>query len=196
MVLALCIGDFHVPMRAADVPAKFKQLLVAGKIQHILCTGDLCIKEMHDYLKGICSDLHIVKGEFDESNYPETKVLTVGSFKIGICHGHQVIPWGDIESLAMLQRQLDVDILVSGHVTSQVAGEKDKERKQCKVLKYEDRLLVNPGSATGAYNGITHDVKPSFVLLDIAELKVDAYVYELVDGDVKVEKVDEFVRKQ
>eukprot|EP00959_Pyramimonas_sp_CCMP1952_P281972 5893302-Pyramimonas_sp.AAC.2 len=44
MVLALCIGDFHIPQRAADFPAKFKQLLVPGKIQHILCTGDLCIK--------------------------------------------------------------------------------------------------------------------------------------------------------
>jgi vacuolar protein sorting-associated protein 29 len=27
----------------------------------------------------------------------------------------QVVPWGDLDSLAMLQRQLDVDILVTGH---------------------------------------------------------------------------------
>lgn len=44
MVLALCIGDFHIPFRAADFPAKFRQLLAPGKIQHVLCTGDLCIK--------------------------------------------------------------------------------------------------------------------------------------------------------
>ena len=29
-------------------------------------------------------------------------MVTVGQFKIGICHGHQVVPWGDPESLAMV----------------------------------------------------------------------------------------------
>ena len=43
------------------------------------------------------------------------QVLEVGEFRIGLIHGHQVVPWGDIESLAALQRRLDVDILVSGH---------------------------------------------------------------------------------
>ena len=37
-----------------------------GKIQHILSTGNLCTKETHDYLKSLASDLHIVKGDFDE----------------------------------------------------------------------------------------------------------------------------------
>ena len=46
---------------------------------------------------------------------PETKVVRIGQFSIGLCHGHQVVPWGDPESLANLQRQLDVDILISGH---------------------------------------------------------------------------------
>lgn len=49
------------------------------------------------------------------TNYPDQKVVTVGNFKIGLTHGHQVVPWGDIESLALIQRQLDVDILITGH---------------------------------------------------------------------------------
>jgi vacuolar protein sorting-associated protein 29 len=32
------------------------------------------LQETQDYLKGICPDLHIVKGQFDEGTYPETKV--------------------------------------------------------------------------------------------------------------------------
>jgi vacuolar protein sorting-associated protein 29 len=44
MVLVLALGDLHVPHRAADLPAKFKSMLVPGKIQHIICTGNLCIK--------------------------------------------------------------------------------------------------------------------------------------------------------
>ena len=140
MVLVLCIGDLHIPHRVADLPAKFKSLLVPGKIQHVLCTGDLCVKEVHDYLRGICPDVHVVKGQFDEYGpLPETKVITVGDFNIGVIHGHQIVPWGDLDALAAQQRRMNVDILVSGHT------------HQFKAYKYEDRLLVNPGSATGAW---------------------------------------------
>jgi predicted phosphodiesterase len=44
MVLVLALGDLHVPHRAPDLPAKFKSMLVPGKIQHIICTGNLCSK--------------------------------------------------------------------------------------------------------------------------------------------------------
>ncbi|KAJ6814929.1 putative vacuolar protein sorting-associated protein 29 [Iris pallida] len=70
MVLVLALGDLHIPHRAADLPTKFNSMLVPGKIQHIVCTGNLCSK---------------------------------------------VVPWGDLDSLAMLQRQVDVDILATGH---------------------------------------------------------------------------------
>lgn len=44
MVLVLAIGDLHIPHRASDLPQKFKSMLVPGKIQHIICTGNLSIK--------------------------------------------------------------------------------------------------------------------------------------------------------
>ena len=56
-----------------------------------LISGNLCTKESYDYLKTLASDVHVVRGDFDEnSNYPEQKVVTVGQFRIGLCHGHQV----------------------------------------------------------------------------------------------------------
>jgi predicted phosphodiesterase len=46
---------------------------------------------VQDYFKGLCNDVHIVKGEYDEvQSYPEHKVLSIGGFKLGLCHGHQV----------------------------------------------------------------------------------------------------------
>ena len=49
------------------------------------------MQEVHDYLKTICPDLHVTRGEYDEdARYPETKTLTIGQFKLGLCHGHQV----------------------------------------------------------------------------------------------------------
>ena len=29
-------------------------------------------------------------------------MLQVGQFKIGLTHGHQVVPWGDIDSLSLV----------------------------------------------------------------------------------------------
>lgn len=43
----------------------------------------------------------------------------------------------------MLQRQLDVDVLVSGHT------------HKFQAYEYADKFFVNPGSATGAYSALT-----------------------------------------
>jgi predicted phosphodiesterase len=58
----------------------------------------LCTKESYDYLKTLANDVHIVRGDFDENTaWPEQKVVSVGQFKIGLCHGHQLVPWGDAD---------------------------------------------------------------------------------------------------
>lgn len=55
-------------------------------------------------------------------------------------------------------------------------------------------LLINPGSATGAYSMVAQDPVPSFVLIDINGSSAVVYVYELVHADaespqVKVDKL-------
>ena len=69
-MLVLVAGDFHIPHRCNAMHPKFKKLLVPGKIQHILCTGNLCTKETYDYLKTLASDVHVVRGDFDEVWFP------------------------------------------------------------------------------------------------------------------------------
>lgn len=60
MVLVLALGDLHIPHRAPDLPAKFKSMLVPGKIQHVICTGNLCIKVSIVWsvflLEGLCAE--------------------------------------------------------------------------------------------------------------------------------------------
>uniref|UniRef100_A0A7S0MGT0 Vacuolar protein sorting-associated protein 29 n=1 Tax=Cryptomonas curvata TaxID=233186 RepID=A0A7S0MGT0_9CRYP len=187
-MLVLVIGDMHIPHRVQSIPDKFKKLLVPDKIQSVICTGNLCCKEQFDYLKSLSGDVHIVKGDFDEGNYPENKVMTYHNWKIGVCHGHQIVPWGDIEAMSMLQRQLDVDVLVTGH-THKFA-----------ISSHEGKLFVNPGSATGAYSGLQSETVPSFVLLDVQEGLLTIYVYELLpsaagDGEFEL-KVQELKHKK
>ena len=73
-------------------------------------------QEWLESLASAKSQMHAVRGEFDDySNFPETKVVTIGNVKIGLIHGHQVTPWGDLEALATVQRRLDCDVLIHGH---------------------------------------------------------------------------------
>lgn len=52
----------------------------------------------------------------------------------------KIIPWGDTDALAILQRQLDVDILITGHT------------HKFEAFEHENKFYINPGSATGAYH--------------------------------------------
>ena len=56
----------------------------------------------------------VSQGEFDEETYPDQKVVSVGQFRIGLCHGHQIVPWGDHDAISSTQRALDVDIMITG----------------------------------------------------------------------------------
>ncbi|KAF7722704.1 Vacuolar protein sorting-associated protein 29 [Apophysomyces ossiformis] len=174
MVLVLVIGDLHIPHREHDLPVKFKKLLVPGKIQQIICTGNICDKETLDYLKTIAGDIAVVKGDFDEA------MITHGNIRIGVLHGHQIIPWGDKESLDITARQMEVDVLLTGHT------------HKFEAFENNGRFFINPGSATGAYSASpdVSDPIPSFVLMDVQNSTVVTYVYKLVDNDVKVEKLE------
>jgi len=183
--LVLVLGDLHIPHRKEDIPEQFKALLVPGKMQHVLCTGNVCSKSIDDFLRTLANSVHIVRGDMDsaKSELPDQKVVKIGEFTIGLIHGHQVVPWGDAESLANVQRKLDVDILISGHTHKN------------EVYDYEKKYVINPGSVTGAYSPHTSNVVPSFVLMAIKGSKVVTYVYELRDGEVNVSK-SEFVKKK
>lgn len=100
-------------------------------------------------------------------------------FRIGVVHGHQILPWGDHQSLAMIRRKLKVDVLISGHTHKN------------EVVEHDGHYHINPGSITGAFSDcLAYDVSPSFILLAIQESKVICYVYELVDGEVEVFKTE------
>lgn len=201
--LVLLVGDHHIPMRATSIPTPFLNMLIPGKMQHVLCTGNIGDLEEYERLKGLVvsgsnnnmgiaggasgSNVHCVQGEYDfaydgipTSSFPETKVVTLGKFTIGIIGGHQIVPWGDLTSLAMQRRKLNVDVLVCGH------------RRQCGVEEYDGGYYLFPGSITGAYSVTdpTSERNPSFILLAVQGDKIVCYVYELKNGEVDVSKIE------
>jgi vacuolar protein sorting-associated protein 29 len=178
MVLALIVGDLHIPYRATDIPEVFKKMLMPGRINTIFITGNITSPDMLAYFRSLSSNVVFTKGDFDDATEgPEFAVTTVGdSVKVGMLHGHQVVPWGDKESLAMWQRKLDVDVLVSGHTHAQ------------KYFEFDGKLFVNPGSITGAHSAFDADVTPAFVLMDIQGTSITTYLYTCEEGNLKVKR--------
>jgi len=148
--LVLLLGDHHIPSRAVSIPEPFQRMLVPNKMQHVICTGNIGNVEEYERLKNLVggtSGVHCVAGEYDfvapttagaegsnssssaapPLSFPETKVIQLGQFRVGIIGGHQVVPWGDLSALAMVRRRLNADVLV--------CGSKRKEG----VVEYEGR---------------------------------------------------------
>eukprot|EP00658_Telonema_sp_P-2_P005893 TRINITY_DN12223_c0_g1_i1.p1 TRINITY_DN12223_c0_g1~~TRINITY_DN12223_c0_g1_i1.p1 ORF type:complete len:191 (-),score=37.21 TRINITY_DN12223_c0_g1_i1:237-809(-) len=177
--LVVVLGDLHMPHRAVGLPQKFQALLQPNKIKQIICTGNLCGRETMDYFKSVCPDVVCTRGDFDDMPFQETETFTIGDIKFGLCHGHQIVPWGDQESLKILQRQLDCDVLITGH-THKFSAE------VC-----DGKFFLNPGSATGAYNGLTSESVPTFLLMNIRGSQLQVWIYEYQGDDlpVKVEKI-------
>ena len=171
--LVLVVGDMFVPQRSQDIDPQFKTILIPNKLQHVLSLGNIGSRESYDWLKSLSNDFHSVKGDFDEGDMPDKKVVTIGEFKIGMIHGHQILPWGNTESLSAIQRELDCDILLSGN-THEV---------NVKVL--DNKLYINPGSISGAFSNCVADPSPSFVLMVLQGTEAIIYLYVLNDRSQK-----------
>jgi vacuolar protein sorting-associated protein 29 len=116
--LVLVLGDLHIPHRATAIPPAFQRMLVPNKMQHVLCTGNLISPHMLAELQALAPQVHVVRGDMDDAqvlNFPETKVITVGAFRIGLVHGHQIVPYHSPDAVARMRRKLNVDILITGH---------------------------------------------------------------------------------
>jgi len=112
--------------------------------------------------------------------FPEVRVVRVGQFRVGLIHGHQLLPSAaSRDAKSRMRRKLDVDVLVTGHT------------HQNEVVSEDGYYYINPGSITGAYSAMTPDVTPSFILLAVQGAKLTCYVYEMSkDGEVEVSKTE------
>lgn len=129
------ISDTHIPDRAKNIPSKIFEAF--ENVDMILHAGDVTSKEVLDKLGEIAPTVAI-QGNTDRYygfELPKNEVIEVDDLKIGLIHG-EVYPRADTQQLLYLAKQLDVNILVTGH------------SHQPKIEQIEDVLLLNPGSPT------------------------------------------------
>ena len=174
--IVLIVGDSFVPQRVYDISEQFKSLLTPNKINHILCLGNMGSKDQYDWLKTLSNNFHCVKGDYDfDESLPEKKCVQIGEFKIGMIHGHQVFPTGDIDSLGSVQRELGCNILVYGY------------SHELSIKAKDNALYLNPGSISGAFSPSIRDSTPSFIIIALQGDIAILYVYILKDETQKFE---------
>jgi len=91
----------------------------------------------------------------DFLSLPEKEIIKIGTKKIGLIHGNEIHPRGDLEKLYKIAKELNVDILVNGHT------------HKLKIEKKNEILLLNPGSATGVWGGSANRSRETLIILEI-----------------------------
>ncbi|ORY43628.1 hypothetical protein BCR33DRAFT_717309 [Rhizoclosmatium globosum] len=153
----------------------------------------------------------------------DSAVVQVGNVRIGLVHGHATIPWGDRAALASCARMLDVDAFESegrfylnpGSATgalssftplvrvpipapAAVENKENQEKKEEEKVVVEQEKEVAPEEEEEEEeeedDGGIDDVHGGWGAPAKKTKKKAAYVYKLIDGDVKVEKL-EFTKK-
>ena len=167
----LVIGDTHIPTRASRIPVLIETHITSKQYNMVLCTGDLVEPSVLNFLKNI-APTKVVVGNMDYLDLPEYEVVNINNIRIGLIHGHQVRPRGDIRKLSRIAYDMNVKILICGHTHVPLV----------KKVMVDDKeiLILNPGSATGVWSGGGGSLIPSFMELEIISSgNVSITLYEL-----------------
>ena len=155
------ISDTHIPDRAKEIPEKVFEAF--SEVDLIMHAGDLTSPKVIDDLEQI-APVMAIQGNMDRArgiDLPAAKVIEAEGLKIGIVHG-EVYPRADTQQLVYLAKELNVDILVSGH------------SHQPKIEQTDGVLLLNPGSPI-----VPRLADRTVMILEINDREVDVEIIKI-----------------
>ena len=183
MVSILVIGDTHIPDRAEKVPEELLDIIESGKPWDVaVFTGDFTSKEVFDWFTRLGRQVYYVRGNMDYLPLPKTQTFRIESLAFGVHHGDGIYPRGDTRGLTRIAKNLKVDVLISGHTHSLFI----------KTSIDGSILLLNPGSLTGVWGGGGGSMRPSMMILEVAENMMKITRYEL---SIEPRKPDTYLSK-
>lgn len=155
------ISDTHIPDRARQIPEKVLQSF--ENVDLIIHAGDLTTMDVINKLEET-APVVAIQGNMDRVaglDLPKARVIECKGVKIGVAHG-EVYPRADTQQLLYLAKQLNVNILVTGH------------SHQPKIEQVEDVLLLNPGSPI-----VPRLADRTVMLLEINDKNVDVEIVKI-----------------
>lgn len=185
MTKILVLGDSHIPRRAKSLPSeitnKINELSSDSQFDIVLFTGDVIkAPDLIKYLKSkskkgfykVIGNMDYYGGDTDAPLYQKMEFNIIGDDKLvlGLTHGAQIEPRGDILKLEALALEKGYNILISGHTHMEEI-----------ILTENGILLINPGSSTGAWSFLASGI-PTFVVINLIEgsQKITIKVFQLI----------------
>ncbi len=162
----LVVSDTHIPERASEIPRSMKALIASLEYDVVVHAGDLCGEEVLEWLKSLGGEVYVVAGNMDYLPLPSNARFQADDVAVGVVHGHQVYPRGDVVKLTGIARRLGVQLLISGHTHYPF------------IRVYGGVLHVNPGSLTGVWGGGGGSMKPSLAYVTVNKCSVHVELYE------------------
>jgi len=162
----LVVSDAHIPDRAFEVPRELMELIESRRpFPIVIYAGDFTGYDFYREVESWGERLVAVAGNMDFLDLPEYQVLTIEGIRIGVVHGDQVWPRGNVAKLTKIARRLGVQVLVSGHTHNPF------------IEVYEGVIHLNPGSMTGVPSGAGGSLIPSAMIVEVREgdLRVELY---------------------
>ncbi|MBD3227608.1 MAG: YfcE family phosphodiesterase [Candidatus Lokiarchaeota archaeon] len=178
---SLIIGDTHIPDRAQNIPVEIINSLLEDKeenkpFNNIFFTGDIVKSDaVINFLQELAAKDNIlyVQGNMDGfygTKNPLKALISppsIPNLRIGLIHGHQIRPRGDIDQLRDYAEKINVHILISGHTHADF------------IVLDDNRLLLNPGSAVGAWSFIASKI-PSYIIFQLSLINDHKYGAKVV----------------
>ncbi|MFB6213849.1 MAG: YfcE family phosphodiesterase [Candidatus Nanohaloarchaea archaeon] len=163
------ISDSHIPNRAEEIPEEFHgEMEEAETVVHC---GDFQKEEVYRALEERYSEFYGVKGNGDFFELPSSETFEKSGIKFGVYHGAGINPRGHLPTVVETAEKLGVDVLIAGHTHQQ------------RAVESEGKIVLNPGSCTGARGGSYPGGNPEMMTVGVEEGVLQAKLIELVDGE-------------
>ena len=164
MKLVGLISDTHVPSRSRKLPERVFEIF--KDVDLIMHAGDITRIEVVKELEKLAPVI-AVHGNMDpqevRDQLPEFTSIELLGHKIGVTHDPGAL-WG-MHEMKRLAKEKSLNVLVFGHTHKQSVEWED------------DRLFINPGSATDPLPPLL--VKPTVGLLLLKEERIEPFIIKV-----------------
>ncbi|MHA2004587.1 MAG: YfcE family phosphodiesterase [Candidatus Thorarchaeota archaeon] len=179
----LVFGDAHIPSRRDSIPASFYSHIEGAEYDLALVTGDLVRENEMRAAMPTLPICHIVQGNMDYGRgFDFHKQVQIDDFNILLIHGTQLRPRGNIKQLWEIVMNVGANVGIHGH-THEPA-----------IDLREGRLLLNPGTISGATGGWAGKTDASFIELEIGGSQLTVLLH-ITDWQVAKQSSLQFVRQ-
>ncbi|KAB5524563.1 hypothetical protein DKX38_022312 [Salix brachista] len=174
------LTKLYVKTVLLGVPLRVQAAVVAEKAAKSI--ADLNIAEDSESSKGEPEEEESASDKETQGEETEDDKLRKSAYGFDFING-------SVKKIVVAMKLIDLKFYVF-FISQQNSNKREYTEQTAGKFKFCFLCSMYLEDTQVTQRNITYDVNPSFVLMDIDGLRVVVYVYELIDGEVKVDKID------